>query len=106
MKVLQVSCGENHSLALVEMSSSEERKIFVWGNNDKMQLGMDNGNIMNNSVSGGEEGSSPPVNHEDSAQREINVPHQMDPDPFNDDENDIKTVTKVYASYYYSAAVT
>jgi alpha-tubulin suppressor-like RCC1 family protein len=39
MKVVQVSCGENHTLALVEMSHEVEknvsRKLFVWGNNDK-----------------------------------------------------------------------
>jgi alpha-tubulin suppressor-like RCC1 family protein len=48
MKVVQVSCGENHTLALVEMSHEVEknvsRKLFVWGNNDKWQLGMDSGN--------------------------------------------------------------
>jgi alpha-tubulin suppressor-like RCC1 family protein len=47
MKVVQVSCGENHTLALVEMSHEVEknvsRKLFVWGNNDKWQLGMDSG---------------------------------------------------------------
>ncbi len=47
MKVIQVSCGENHTLALVQMSQDSEtvtRKLFVWGNNDKWQLGMDSGN--------------------------------------------------------------
>lgn len=40
MKVLQISCGENHSLALIEMPSEEGEtvkatKLFVWGSNDK-----------------------------------------------------------------------
>jgi alpha-tubulin suppressor-like RCC1 family protein len=44
MRVVQVSCGENHTLALVETSPGE-RRLFVWGNNDKLQLGLDNGII-------------------------------------------------------------
>lgn len=47
MKVLKISCGENHTLALIEMPSEEgenvkSTKLFVWGSNDKWQLGMDN----------------------------------------------------------------
>lgn len=52
MKVVQVSCGENHTLALVE-TGPNERKLFVWGNNDKLQLGLENGLPS----PGGEEGS-------------------------------------------------
>ena len=56
MNIQQVSCGENHTLALVEMVTKIEEeddgekdegevgtmmsKLFVWGNNDKRQLGM------------------------------------------------------------------
>ena len=51
MKVQRVSCGENHTLALIEIPSPEELtlekpikqvKLFVWGSNDKLQLGMSN----------------------------------------------------------------
>ena len=49
MNIRQVSCGENHTLALVDMmpqiedeeeeDSKEDQgpatKLFVWGNNDK-----------------------------------------------------------------------
>lgn len=40
MRVMQISCGENHSLALIEMPSEEGEgqkctKLFVWGSNDK-----------------------------------------------------------------------
>jgi alpha-tubulin suppressor-like RCC1 family protein len=35
--------------------------------------------------------------------REINVPHQLDPDPFEAEDGSF--LTQVYASYYYSAAV-
>ena len=56
MNIQQVSCGENHTLALVEMVTKIEEddeedkdegevgtmmsKLFVWGNNDKRQLGI------------------------------------------------------------------
>lgn len=71
MRVLSVSCGENHTLALVEMPPTEdqsrkERRLFVWGNNDKLQLGLDNGL--------GDEGGSPVVQNEEGV-REIGVPH-------------------------------
>lgn len=40
MKVQQISCGENHTLALIQMPQNENEepinKLFVWGNNDKM----------------------------------------------------------------------
>lgn len=46
MKVQQISCGENHTLALIQMplpsGEGVQNKLFVWGNNDKLQLGMDN----------------------------------------------------------------
>ena len=50
MNIRQVSCGENHTLALVDMATQEDEdqaeyykdeedgpttKLFVWGNNDK-----------------------------------------------------------------------
>lgn len=50
MSIRQVACGENHTLALVDMVVVEEdqikedpvitTKMFVWGSNDKRQLGM------------------------------------------------------------------
>jgi alpha-tubulin suppressor-like RCC1 family protein len=39
MKIVQISCGENHTLALVHMPNEDKepsKKLFVWGNNDKM----------------------------------------------------------------------
>ena len=36
--------------------------------------------------------------------KEINVPHQLDPDPFSNEKGSY--LTQVYASYYYSAALT
>jgi hypothetical protein len=50
MKVLKISCGENHSLALIEIPNNDDTssqtsldnslsnkvtKLFVWGSNDK-----------------------------------------------------------------------
>lgn len=48
MTIKQIACGENHTMALVDMVSVEEEceepevstKLFVWGLNDKRQLGM------------------------------------------------------------------
>lgn len=61
MKIKQISCGENHTLALVDMPDETEKEeeytgahsgsegecetqtstiLFVWGNNDKKQLGI------------------------------------------------------------------
>ena len=41
LQVRQVSCGENHSLAIVEMLDDYRKLVFVWGSNDKRQLGID-----------------------------------------------------------------
>ena len=40
MRIKKISCGENHTLALIEMPPLEGQtnritKLFVWGNNDK-----------------------------------------------------------------------
>lgn len=52
MSIRQITCGENHTLALVDMVVVDESKdggsdepmfttkLFVWGANDKRQLGM------------------------------------------------------------------
>lgn len=73
-----------------EGTSQIVTKLFVWGNNDKCQLGMDNREDLS----------------EDSA-KEISVPHQLDPDPFQQDtEVDRSTLECIVASYYYSAALT
>jgi hypothetical protein len=57
------------------------RRLFVWGNNDKWQLGMENG--LGNPTEDGTQNNS---NEEIS--REIPVPHLLDPDPFvNEDGN-------------------
>lgn len=87
MRVLQVSCGENHSLALIEMSTStdddnqstKQTKLFVWGNNDKWQLGMDNSEDPNQklNIQDGEEPQSA---------KEISVPHFLDQELFGLDE--------------------
>ena len=74
MRVISVSCGENHTLALVDMGlEGESRKLFVWGSNDKWQLGMEN----RGDTGGGEEGQG-----EEGGVKEVGVPHQLDPDPF------------------------
>lgn len=43
LTVLQVKAGENHALTLVQMTTEEcDRKcVFVWGANDRRQLGID-----------------------------------------------------------------
>lgn len=47
--------------------ASKVTKLFVWGSNDKWQLGMNNTED----------------NKEDThSTREVIVPHQLDPDPF------------------------
>lgn len=76
MKVIAVSCGENHTLAMIEIpqeDGTKANKLFVWGNNDKLQLGMENHET-----------------HEEDTMsaKEINVPHQLDPDPFQDNSDD------------------
>ena len=72
MRVREVACGENHTLALIEMAQDATQqkttKLWVWGNNDKYQLGMDNQ----------DSSEDPPV-----SAKEIQVPHQLDPDPFS-----------------------
>ncbi len=54
-------------------SETVTRKLFVWGNNDKWQLGMDSGNANPDEALN--------TNGEDS-NKEIPVPHLLDPDPF------------------------
>ena len=63
LKVLDIVCGENHSMTLVEMTMDGcvDRSLFVWGANDKRQLGID----------------------EDFD--DIKVPHQLEPCPFKKD---------------------
>lgn len=44
LKVIDASCGENHSMVLVSMMNSEnqlEKNVFVFGANEKRQLGID-----------------------------------------------------------------
>ncbi len=44
LKVVDASCGENHSMILATMMGADnhlESKIFVWGANDRKQLGLD-----------------------------------------------------------------
>jgi len=38
-KVKSVSCGENHSLAIIQ--DNQQSELYVWGNNDKFQLGFE-----------------------------------------------------------------
>jgi len=61
LKVIQVSCGENHSIAIVEMTEDSKKCLFAWGGNEKRQLGID---------------------EEIDA---IRVPHQLDPCQFQKD---------------------
>jgi alpha-tubulin suppressor-like RCC1 family protein len=37
LKVLQVNCGENHALTLVQMTQDDcdSKRVFVWGANDR-----------------------------------------------------------------------
>jgi hypothetical protein len=38
MKTQLISCGENHTFAVLEVEKTEEgsnKKLFVWGGNDK-----------------------------------------------------------------------
>ena len=44
LKVVDASCGENHSMILATMMGADnhlESKVFVWGANDRKQLGLD-----------------------------------------------------------------
>lgn len=54
--------------------STKQTRLFVWGNNDKQQLGLDNGQAQ-------EEGS-PSMPSEDHC-KEISVPHQLEPENFS-----------------------
>jgi len=88
MKVSEISAGENHILAVIEKAPEEEGKrpekqMFVWGSNDKGQLGM-----------------------ETEGCREVAEPHRVDPDPFNDDQEPDRVLLSVAASFNYSAALT
>jgi alpha-tubulin suppressor-like RCC1 family protein len=83
MTIKQIACGENHTMALVDMVSVEEEceepevstKLFVWGLNDKRQLGMSSacdesvsaGNA--DCLSNGANGSASTTN------QELKVPH-------------------------------
>ena len=65
LKVIDASCGENHSLALVSMMNEYnqlEKSVFVWGANDRRQLG---------------------VNEETD---EIRIPQKLEPCPFKKDK--------------------
>jgi len=54
------------------------------------------------------------VASEDAQAKEVTVPHMLEPDPFVEEESTLgtkedpkkKLVTQIYASYYYSAALT
>ena len=50
------------------------------------------------------EGEEPPSEEHFSA-KEVAVPHQLMPDPFNSEEDKDKLVNSITAGYYYSAAL-
>ncbi len=44
LKVIDASCGENHSMVLASTMGTDnqlESRVFVWGANDRRQLGID-----------------------------------------------------------------
>lgn len=78
MKVCEVACGENHTLAIVEENSEETKKkrIFVWGCGRNWQLGLSS-----------------------DVSEDIREPHQIDPDPFDGQ------ALHVFAAHNYSCAI-
>ena len=44
LKVVDASCGENHTMILATMMGSDnqlESKVFVWGADERRQLGLE-----------------------------------------------------------------
>lgn len=89
-------------------------KLFVWGANDKRQLGMSTdplspltgnedststGNI--DGISSGGLGSASILSNLD-----LKVPHQIDPDPFVKNDDQTHLPHSICAGYYYSGAIT
>ena len=61
IKVSEISVGENHTIAIMDMNMEEgpDTGLFVWGNNDFGQLGL-----------------------RDTKDQSISVPYQLDPESF------------------------
>lgn len=76
LQIRSIACGENHSLALVDVdmgqvdedteteeikkeqtSSSKVTRLFVWGSNERKQLGL-NSEIYDEAADGTDEGNS------------------------------------------------
>lgn len=77
MKVCEIACGDNHTLAVLENMEEENHKLFVWGQGKSWQLGLDGDNT-----------------------DDVLDPHAIDPDPF------YETVLNVAACNNYSCAIT
>lgn len=82
-KVISITCGDAHTLAALKcmnQSLRDTHKLFIWGKNDKGQLGID-----------------------DEVAQQVAVPTQIsqDPDPFDD-----KLMSVHAGPSSYSAALT
>lgn len=76
MKVCEIICGDNHTLAVLE-NADDGHELFVWGSSKSWQLGLD-GDLSD----------------------DVLDPHSIDPDPF-----DGKVLT-IGGCHNYSSCVT
>lgn len=83
-------------------------KLFVWGNNDKRQLGisLDQTEESNqDEVASAGTGTGTGPNSSTTTTQDIKCPHQLDPDPFEENE-DGQIPLYIAAGYNYSGIVT
>jgi alpha-tubulin suppressor-like RCC1 family protein len=85
--------------------------MFVWGANDKRQLGMTTDTISpiacEESLSGGNADClSNGANSSSIIIQDLRVPHQIEPDPFTENDEGTHLPHFISAGYNYSSAVT
>ena len=128
-----IACGENHTLALIDVdvgqidekpdcgsgepnpdqqneslehSSTKMTRLFVWGSNEKKQLGLSL-DLFDDVATDEANSNNDRSGHASSnaGSQDVKVPHQLDPCPFecNDDG---QVPVKIVAGYNYSGAVT
>lgn len=77
LRVREIACGDEHSLAILENVEEEENKLFVWGSAKSWQLGL-----------------------EGDVSEDVLEPHVLEPDPWNGE------IRHIGACHNYSCGVT